>query len=124
METKPRMTKKEILDDVLRYIKKNGRGIDEQGNCLYITPEGKHCAHSMALKPSHRKGAVENYLLCAGDVINHYGDKCHQKKYQGHRPRFWEKVQTLHDTGGFWNENNELTFNGREYMKHILKYPY
>lgn len=111
-------TKHQILDDVVRHIKKQGgRAINKNGICKYITPDGKTCGHSMAIKPSKRK-------LCEGaaaNVIGTYGDSIHQKKYQGHSAHFWLRVQVFHDNKRNFTETGELTIEGRQNLNTLKR---
>ena len=109
-------SKSEILDDVVKLVKKQGRAI-EDGDCKYLTTEGKVCGHSMALKPSYRRAATGS----ATSVIFDFGDKCHQKKYQGHDRLFWGRVQAFHDADKYWNKNNELTSAGLGCLSYLKK---
>lgn len=73
-------TKHEILDDVVKHIKKQGGRSVYNGKCLYIAPDGKTCGHSMALKPSFRVKA--NEITDDADavvIIDKFTDKCHKK---------------------------------------------
>lgn len=113
-------TKVEILDDVVKHIKKQGgRAVNGVG-CAYIAKDGKTCGHSMALKQKYRKMATPN--ITAKEMIRKYGDKIHLKKYQGYGINFWQDVQNFHDDVDNWDIQGNITEDGTGRLNHLKEF--
>ena len=113
-----KLTKHEIIDYIVDYYKTRPRAIYE-ASCLYKTPQGHMCAHSICLTVKARNAAKELNGYGARALINAYGDSIHKAKFRGHHPQFWVEMQFLHDQNYYWikrGTGNILTQKGESYV--------
>jgi hypothetical protein len=124
------MTKLEIIKETVEYYKNNNRGISNNGNCVYLSQNGDMCAVGRCLENPEDIGIkpkdIETKTIDADFLIADYGDGIFKKQYQGHDPRFWQKLQNFHDTNRFWvsyktKKGNKLTDDGKNHLKFLLK---
>lgn len=124
------MTKQEIIDETVAYIKANGRSLARLPHrvvpsCRYTThlPDGRtiHCAVGRCLTPDALSRAVEDKGVngITGEYITDL-DPLLLPQYHGHSIHFWQTLQTLHDTGSFWNSSNNLTPSGQSFIEQTL----
>jgi hypothetical protein len=115
------LSKIEILEIVAKTYTSKTRSVDEEGDCVYLSKDGKRCGAGLFLKPEFntcniemmriipaiRKGKVckEDFLL---EVQSHFEDHL-----------FWGKIQSLHDTHCYWNETG-LSEDGLEYYHNFI----
>jgi hypothetical protein len=117
------MTKIEIIKETVEYYKNNNRGIIPGGTCQYLSEDGDMCAVGRCLENPEDIGTK---AIDADCLIADYGDGIFKKQYQGHDPRFWQKLQNFHDTGQNWNpyktkKGNRLTEQGKVKLNQLLK---
>ena len=118
-----KVTKDEIVDMVLENIKKNGRCLNNKGECKYyhfyydydkygVIKNENTCAIGLFAKDPEKMENVYHLENCV-DIENRYGiniDELLQEQYQGHKLAFWEKLQCLHDTDDYWFKDG-ITLN-------------
>lgn len=109
-----------FLNEMVEYYSADPagrRGLDEMGNCLYSTPDGKMCAIGRHLPKSFLKKGfranVTSLLLNYPNVV--------PKKLLDLDAYFLQQVQYLHDDEDFWNEKG-LTFEGRQKVEQIKNF--
>jgi hypothetical protein len=110
------MTKNEIIDYVVDYYQNNDRAV-ERGGCVYLTSDGRRCAHSICLQDEVVKN-LELTGTSAPYVIKEYGDQVHKYEFRGHEVTFWRDIQTLHDDSDYWN-GRELTEFGEAFVNKL-----
>lgn len=124
------MTKQEIIDETVAYIKANGRSLERLPNrfvpaCRYTTllRDGRtiHCAVGRCLTPEALSRARE------GSVVHNFTgtnisdlDPYLLPQYHGHSIHFWSKLQLLHDEHHHWNPDNTLSTSGQAFIEHTL----
>ena len=115
-------SKKEIIDQTITYYKKNPRGTNGDGGCVYYGDAGELCAVGRCLANPKR-------FASAGDFIKSCWQKGEIKpqnfkfRYQGHELNFWSDLQRFHDNDNNWVENdvgNELSKTGKFYYKLLI----
>jgi len=132
---KPKMTKKQIVEETLAYYEKdpNRRAIHpESGECMYnLKDKGslgkwngkyKHCAVGRCLDEQYKmKGealpgnggtdavdvtALTNKISDAYNLETKLKfDDLLNPKYRGHEIGFWKQLQQLHDRENYWEDS-------------------
>ena len=108
----------EILKDTVDYYREDPeerRAVDENGDCLYTTEDGRHCAIGRYMR--------EEFLDTEFKENNGVGVNCLSSNidyYLRHDVRgldgdFWKDLQSMHDTIGYWLEWSQDTDGLREY---------
>ena len=96
-----------ILDDTAKFYNSNNRGLQPNGNCCYITPDGKRCAIGRLVSTEHAvKMQIQN------DSIT-YAALTPELSALG--ILFLEKLQMFHDTEEVWNDNGLSDFGKDQY---------
>lgn len=126
------LTKEEILEETIEYIKKDGRAVNEEGRCVYspkrYNEDSDHdgCAVGRCIDKRKYKKKFE----CIGvdafeEQLDVELDNLLKEKYKGHKLRFWSRLQRLHDSKSSWKVANtddyllELSENGKERVERI-----
>lgn len=125
----PKLTKAEIIDDLVEHIKsQGGRALEGplSKTCIYLTADGKTCGHSFTLLKRIRQKIASTSDNYGGStqVIQKYGDEAHKVKYRGHSPSFWAEVQILHDTSIHWDAHFNLTGEALSFINSQMHIPY
>lgn len=121
-----KMTKIEIIDETVAYIKKNGRSVDELGYCMYRkeVPSGDiiGCAVGRCIIPEKYSEYFEGISALKLDTIAKTDlDNLLKKEYRGHSKDFWGDLQRLHDGVDHWTNDimPKLTKEGFKYVEHL-----
>lgn len=97
MEEKKRMSKEEIIMDTYNFYKNNPDqfSINEFGNCVYRTQDGKRCAVGRYMK----EGKYQKFSGTASSLITSFTEnEVFKPEVLGHPLFFWDDLQTrLHD---------------------------
>ena len=116
-------TVREIVDYVVSYYATHPRAI-VNGTCAYLI-EGRRCAHSICIRDSKLKAVAERHNTNgASTLIIAFGDAVHKEEFRGHSPRFWNMLQSFHDTNYNWEETGEgnaLTGAGEIFRGNIIR---
>lgn len=116
------MKKVEIIQMVASHYSLGNRAIGREGECQYITHDGRMCAVGMCIKEDvvvdlrHEvMGVFElNEEYCLDGIL--------KDKFRGHKLKFWSDLQMLHDGERFWT-NEGLSNEGHIAVKELeLKY--
>lgn len=114
-------TKLEIIQETFEaYKDASKRGRDSNGNCVYLTNDGKMCAFGRCeINPpsedSGQGGTVydrfdeavdlgcneDEYIAAIDKVI----DEALKPEYRGHKSEFWGEIQTLHDNDNYFSDD-------------------
>ena len=111
-------TKAEIVDYVVDYFKTHPRAMNAKLGCMYQTPKGNRCAHSICLSNEGLNVVLKydrNHCSSASDIIGEFTDNIHKEEFRGHEIEFWDSVQQFHDNFYNWIPNedgNELSDEG------------
>jgi hypothetical protein len=121
----------QIINETLKYYtdKTGRRAIQGDGEtCMYNDsfPSENHCAVGRCLLPVYQEQGFD--LLGNDDAIIglvesnelHDLDEMLQPQYRGHHIQFWGKLQTFHDDHYHWDNDGEITPDGKTYI-HQMK---
>ena len=120
-------SKLEIIDETVKYYSNNPRSISS-GNCYHYYQEGENgpefcafgrCCTEDNAKILESKGAYIS-LICSSDS-NHRPsvDTFLKPEYHGHNLEFWEDIQDLHDSHGYWERDKVLSALGKSRVKQL-----
>jgi hypothetical protein len=124
------LTKKQIIEETLKYYKTHRRGINISSNgnhCQYLTKKGSMCAVGRCLINPQK--AMDKKI---GGVHGFYDERTNEKildsmlkpGYIGHDYTFWSGLQTFHDSNDNWEKQgrgNKLTDEGLKNYNRLLK---
>lgn len=98
-------TKVEIINETVAFYSEDvkRRAVNEDGICEYKTKDGRKCAVGRVLLAKAFRADIEG--CNALEILERYGDDILKKKYRGHEPQFWNKLQRIHDWEGHWNDD-------------------
>lgn len=113
-------TRPEIIDFVVQHITNQGRAITETNFCLYYTPDGKRCAHSICVRDEILSEINPKYGT-ACKLIEAFGDEVHKPEFRGNNIQFWRDIQHLHDNDEFWNDKT-LSKKGIKRVQTLKEY--
>ena len=137
-------TAEQIIDETIDHIKEHGQAktIDttaadeERKICCYFDVDTENmCAVGRCMtNPQEAEnkafGDIENFRFFYGNN-NEFKlgdnnsfeplDDVLKPQYRGQSYYFWKDLQYLHDTDLYWDENNELTEAGRDYVNKLKK---
>jgi len=90
--------------------------------CVYKTADNKRCAIGRLIKEEYINDAAK----FKGDIldlsnskhVDQHIDELFKEKYQGFDIDFYYRLQKLHDSSNYWNENG-LTIEGKSYSDDI-----
>lgn len=118
------LTATEILLETVAYYRKNKRGIDKAGSCVYISKEGHMCGVGRCMvNPSDVNGGEIGYLVSSG-LVNMEQDI--KPEYHGQDISFWRDLQMFHDRNHNWKKKlifkgNRLTEEGNAHLDSLLE---
>ena len=111
----------EIINETIKYYvnNPNKRAIGGQGECLYNTSDGRHCAIGRCLSKKYKDAGWELHGNEGGlDTLIEENtgpletlDSMLMPRYRGQSFSFWDKLQKFHDADKNWDENG-LTEDG------------
>jgi hypothetical protein len=98
-----RKTKLEIIDETVKFYSKNTeRRAKKNGLCSYLNEDGNKCAVGRCAK---NPGELSNGPF--NEVIEDLTDEeIFLPRYRGHDKEFWNDLQSLHDSDGYWDYNS------------------
>lgn len=110
-------SKIEIINEVASHFNATNRALDPNGDCAYITEDGRKCAVGMFLNNAEDflgdSTAAEHLLLKKGFGIL-------KEEYRIENPFFWNDLQMLHDREMYWDEKG-LTQKGERQKALLIK---
>lgn len=93
--------KTKFITDLLKPYLTGKREFSYEGDtCLYVHPNGTHCAFAMACKPERRHELSKYEDRTAAEVLYGIGDDIllPEAKAQTFTDEEWNRIQILHDT--------------------------
>lgn len=124
----PIMSAFDIVNETIEYYSQDvtRRACDKDGDCVYLTKDGRRCALSRclvdkAIIPSYQyEQTIAVLLQLNGQPNTSDGlDKILKREYRGHSIHFWTALQSLHDGDDFWND--EITEAGQLKAEEIIR---
>ena len=111
-------TIKEVIDETVALIQKNGRSMDYAGDCVYTSTEDPdcHCAVGHWLKPEFQTAE----WVANEEGFSEYIQTCLREEVQHIPKAVWVELQTLHDREHYWSSSG-LTKDG-EYILQKIHY--
>lgn len=116
---KPSLTKQkrylEILEDTVKFYKKNPRSVNVHGQCSYLSPDGARCAVGRYISEENIQKLGNLNGSGVDSLIDEFGglDTILVDSVQGLDEAFWSNLQGLHDSRQCW-DGNKLTKYGRD----------
>ncbi len=132
METLVRLTKQQIIKETAEFYGKDpvGRRASTTGNSCryYMEPSPKHpeprmCALGRCLINAvmHANTAASAPTLNQCYTDGKGLDSILKEEYRGHSVRFWNRLQSWHDTGAHFDlEKNCISPNGQSMLERLL----
>lgn len=125
----PVMSAVEIIDSFVKYYSRDTsrRAHDSQTNtCSYLTSDGRCCAVGRAMTRASKQqygeffgGVYTLVSTIQEDNPEASLDDLLQLRYKGHPIGFWEALQNLHDTSGYWGKSSGLTPSGEVELEYL-----
>lgn len=123
-------TKKEIIDESVKYLEKNGRATRPSSTaCAYTTQAGNktiHCLVGRCIDPEKYEKDFEGHNVHSLDLYvrsvmeKEDGlDYILQDEYKGHELSFWSALQSFHDNSQNMLFDNSISPKGEETLKRL-----
>ena len=108
----------EILKDTVDYYREDPEGrraVDESGDCLYTTEDGRHCAVGRYMRAEFLDTEFRENNGVGVNGLSSNIDYYLRHDVRGLDENFWRDLQSMHDTIGYWLEWSQDTDGLREY---------
>lgn len=116
MKKQTSRTRRQLLNNTIKYYNSNNRAETTTGVCTYISNDGKMCA--IGREVGERKASyLKNQLFGAG-VYDDDVFKALPKRLQDMGTYFLQDIQDLHDRKENWNKNG-LSEKGAKQVEYI-----
>ena len=115
-------TRVEIIEETAAFYNLNNLSNgDDNNSCVYFNETtGNRCAVGRCLKTDSDAQVSEFNEDGARRLFEMLGFNILKDEYRIEDVVFWDKLQSLHDEEGNWNENG-LTQHGIQYKNYLLK---
>lgn len=97
------------------------------GHCMYVGPGGRRCAFARCVAPGQEaelamhEGSPARCAL-SGGCASEYAIRLAPEYEHLVTAYFWDELQTLHDTAGFWDlEKGGLSHAGQRYVDNQIR---
>lgn len=119
-----RKTKREIIEETIKYYSKHPRPVTESGDCYYFKPQDPSCMCAVGRCLTRRNLKVMDMVMDAkGGSAEVMGvdqldevlgglEAGFKPAYKGHPQQFWMDLQGFHDSDRNWQEGG-LTSTGQ-----------
>lgn len=110
-------SKIEIINEVASHFNATNRALDPNGDCAYITEDGRKCAVGMFLNNA------EDFLgncTSADYLFPKKGFGILKEEYRIEDAAFWNDLQRFHDREQYWDELG-LTYEGERQKALLIK---
>ena len=107
----------EILKDTIDYYRKDPEGrraVDNSGDCLYTTVDGRHCAIGRHMRPEFQTTEFDENNGVGVNGLDKDIDYYLTSNVLGLDEFFWRDLQDMHDIVGNWYRGplKEIACNG------------
>ena len=108
----------DILKDTVDYYREDPgerRAVDENGDCLYTTEDGRHCAIGRYMREEFLDTEFKENNGVGVHGLSSNIDYYLRHDVRGLDADFWRDLQDMHDKTGYWNEGcHKFTDRGKE----------
>ena len=102
----------EILKDTVDYYREDPeerRAVDENGDCLYTTEDGRHCAVGRYMREEFLDTEFRENNGVGVNGMSSNIDYYLRHDVRGLDVDFWKDLQDMHDTISYWLEWSQNT---------------
>ena len=100
-----RQQMQDILKDTVDYYREDPqsrRAVNESGDCLYTTDDGRHCAIGRYMRPEFLDIEWKENNGVGVNGLSSYVDYYLKHEVRGLDMDFWRDLQDIHDVVGNW----------------------
>lgn len=108
----------EIVELIVSSYNLSTRSVTSDDECVYNSPDGKHCAFAIMVKDTKQLSRLE--FKSASTVLSTLGSEILKDEFKGYPSLFYDKVQELHDGSEYWTKTG-ISEKGREFADDIIE---